>query len=475
MYYKKKAVLSFFKLLLAPLYSAAFLAVSLSVFLTVFCNTVIAKPDLIKASKPDLIKASKPVKNKYKSLKKFAQILHLVENKYVKNKDINQLVDFSIKGLLSQLDPHSQYFSKKEYKEFQIENSGKFAGVGIEVAYKKLQFIILSVMDGSPAQKAGLKAGDILFQLSGESVDNLSIEDLSKKIRGKIGSSVKIKILRGEKKTVLEFSIRRKIIKIKNVQAISLDKGYEYIKIQSFSRNVSQKVNKILKKSLKKNKKLKGLILDLRFNPGGLLYEAVQLSDLFLKKGIIVQIIGRDKKNKEILKAKELNTYNDVKVIVLINPYSASASEIVAAALKENKRALVMGETSFGKGSVQNFFQLEKGAAVKLTIAHYYTPDGHSIQKKGVVPNIYIKDVDTKLLKKAVIKQKALFNEASLLSALKNQKNLTTKDLKKNNIEFNFFKISKCKKTKYKKACKLLNKDFSVSQALNYLKILEDF
>lgn len=460
MHCRKQGGLKFFKLFLIIFCGA------------IYCHLAQAKPVI----KSKLIKTSKkPVvfEDKYKPLKKFAQILHLVENKYVKNENVNQLVNFSIKGLLSQLDPHSQYFSEEEYKEFQVENRGKFAGVGIEVAYKKSQFIILSVMEGSPADRAGLKSGDILFHLSGRAISDLSMADLSKKIRGKIGSVIKIKILRGSNKKVLEFSMRRKIIKIKNIKTVSLDLGYEYIKIQSFSRNVAKEVSKILKRSLKKNKKLKGLILDLRFNPGGLLYEAVQLSDLFLNKGVIVQVIGRDKKKEEILKAKALNTYNKVKIIVLINAYSASASEIVAAALKENKRALIMGETSFGKGSVQNFFPLEGRGAVKLTVAQYYTPDGHSIQKKGVVPNIHIKEVDAKLLKKAVLKKKALFNEASLLSALKKQANLTKKAFKTDNVQFDFFKISECKKAKYKKSCELLSQDFSVSQAFNYLKVLE--
>lgn len=459
MHYRKKSGFRLFRLFVIFFYGI------------VYYHLAEAKP-LIK-NKLTKDKKSLTSLNKYKSLKKFTQILHLVENKYIKNKDINQLVDFSIKGLLSQLDPHSQYFSKKEYKEFQIESRGKFAGVGIEVAYKESKFIILSVNENGPAYKAGLKSGDILFQLSGEVINNLSMEDLSKKIKGKIGSLIKIKILRGDKKKILEFSMRRKIIKIKNVKATRLSAGYEYIRIQSFSHNVTKEVKKILKRSLKENKKLKGLILDLRFNPGGLLYEAVQLSNLFLQKGVIVQIFGRDKKEKEILKAKELNTYSKVKIIVLINAYSASASEIVAAALKENKRALIMGETSFGKGSVQNFFPLENGGAVKLTIAQYYSPKGHSIQKKGVIPNIHIKEVSTKLLKKAVLKEGPLFNEASLLSALKNQKDLTKKTSKTDSIQFDFFKMSKCNKTKYKKSCKLLSQDFSVLQAFNYLKILQ--
>ncbi|MBE8162891.1 MAG: S41 family peptidase [Bdellovibrionaceae bacterium] len=466
MRYKKQAGVAFVKLFLI-------MACGMAYYHLAQARPVAQKP--VAQAKP-LKSEKKPVifENKYKPLKKFAQILHLVEGKYVKKEDVNQLVNFSIKGLLSRLDPHSQYFSKQEYKEFQVESRGNFAGVGIEVAYKNSQFIILSVIKGGPAYKAGLKPGDILFQLSARGIDSLSMEELSSKIRGKIGSSVKIKILRGEQKEVLEFSMRRKIIKIKNVTTVKLGLGYEYIKIKSFSRGVAKEVNKILKRSLKKNKKLKGLILDLRFNPGGLLYEATQLSDLFLSKGVIVEILGRNKKEKEVTKATPLNTYKKVKIIVLINAYSASASEIVAAALKENKRALIMGETSFGKGSVQNFFPLEEGGAVKLTIAHYYTPNGHSIQKKGVVPNIHIKEVDTKLLKKAVLTKTALFNEASFLSSLKQQVDLVKKtSTVKNDVQFDFFQLSKCKKTKYKKSCKLLSEDFSISQAFNYLKVLD--
>lgn len=439
---------------------------------SLFGATPLAKNQNLKTGKV-LVKIDK---TKYKSLQKFAQILHLVEREYIKNKNINELVQFSIKGLLSRLDPHSQHFSAQEYKDFKLENNGNFAGIGVELAYKKSHFIVLSVAEGNPAKKIGVKAGDILFQINGRSVSDFSMSDLSKNIRGKVGSLLNISILRGKDKKVFKFSIRRKIIKIHNIKAITLSEGYKYIQVRSFARGIAKEVRKILKKSYTKNKKLKGLILDLRFNPGGLLYEAVQLSDLFLNKGIIVQVLGRDKKAKEVLKAQELNTYSKVKLIVLINAYSASASEIVAAALQDNKRALIMGQTSFGKGSVQGFFPLEGGGAVKLTIAQYYTPSGESIQTRGVIPNIHIRPVDEKLLKKAVLTNKPLFSEASLVSALKKQNNLGKQSSKDPSIEFNFFSLSKCKMKKYKKykkACKLLNKDFSVLQAFNYLKVLD--
>ena len=364
-----------------------------TLFFTLFLSVLLLLPICSFASekKEKEVNAKKQTQEDkhYMSLKNFTKIIHLIQKFYVKEVPSHDLVKGAIKGMLNSLDSHSSFLSPKMLGYLQDETSGRFGGLGIAVVIKNNHLTVLSPIDGSPAWKAGIKAGDRITKIDNKETKNLTLMEAVDVLRGKKNSTVKITILRKEE--VKAFQIRRSYIKIKPVRYTYLDNHFAYIRIKSFTRDTAKHLRKEIQKHQKKYKKMAGLVLDLRNNPGGLLDQAVQVSDLFLEKGTIVSIIGRDKENKKISYAKKDGTVAFFPMAILINSYSASASEIVAAALQENDRAIVLGEKSFGKGSVQTLLKLDDGSGLKMTIALYYTPKGNSIHNRGVQPDIVLK------------------------------------------------------------------------------------
>jgi carboxyl-terminal processing protease len=324
----------------------------------------------------------------YKNLETFSTVLDIIEKNYVDEVDSKLLIENAIKGMLSGLDPHSLFLLSEDLEELQIDTKGKFTGVGISITEKNGFITVISPIEGTPAYKAGIKPGDRIIKVNNEQVKDL--HEAVKKIRGPKNTSVMVTILREGLSEPKEIKLIRDIIPIINVKSTFLKPGYGYVWITSFREQTTKDLEAALEK-LEKPNPLKGLILDLRDNPGGLLPQALKVSDLFLEKGKIVSIKGRVKNRTEHYNAHEDKQARNYPMVVLINAGSASASEIVAGALQDNNRALILGTTSFGKGSVQSVETLEGNYGLKLTIARYYTPSGRSIQGKGIEPDIIVK------------------------------------------------------------------------------------
>lgn len=321
------------------------------------------------------------------------EVIARVKKDYVDEKTDRQLAEAAASGILTSLDPHSSYLNEDALKEMQVQTKGEFGGVGIEITLELGAVKVVSAIDDTPAFKAGIKSGDYIIKINDKNSIGLTIEEVVKKLRGKPGTDVKVTILRKGEKEPLQKTLTRQIIKVKAVKAAKF-KDVAYIKINTFSEQASSGLNSELKK-LKKDigeQNLKGLVLDLRNNPGGLLDQAVRVSDSFLNKGqVIVSIKGRSTESKEYKDDANENLIPNLPIVVLINEGSASASEIVAGALQDHKRAVIMGLKSFGKGSVQTVIPLEKNrGALRLTTSLYYTPSGKSIQAHGIEPDIEV-------------------------------------------------------------------------------------
>jgi carboxyl-terminal processing protease len=332
---------------------------------------------------------------RYDFLRLYAKVFNLVESSYVEKVDEKKMVINSVRGLLGGLDPYSAYLEKEDFKDFQSETLGRFGGLGIEVIMEGGFLQIISPIEDSPAEKAGIKPGDKIISIDGEVIRGLDIVEASKKLRGKIGTSITLTIKREGTPKLLNLKIKRERITIKSIKTKSIEKdsGIYYVRITSFLEQTTRDFKKFMTKVSKKEK-VTGLILDLRGNPGGLLKQAVEMADLFIDSGDIVSTIGRNKEQKNVLHAaKEGTLDNNIKLVVLIDEGSASASEILAGALKDHARAKIMGQKSYGKGSVQSVIPLENGDGVKLTIAKYYSPKGLVIDKKGVAPDVELKTV----------------------------------------------------------------------------------
>ncbi len=405
---------------------------------------------------------------RYQELQIFTKVLNLVQQYYVETVDTKKLIYGAIKGMLAELDPHTNFMPPEIYKEFESETSGEFGGLGIEITLQNDILTIISPIEDTPAWAAGIQAGDKVIDIDGFSTKGLSLAEAAQRLRGKNGTTVRLNIYREGFDKPKEFPITRGVVKVKSVKYTDLGDGYGYIRLTSFIENTATELEKMLKlhTANSPDKEVRGIIMDLRRNPGGLLDQAVKISDMFLESGVIVSTIGRNQKEKEVIYAKKDNTNPNYPIIVLVNEYSASASEIVAGALQDNKRALVMGQTSFGKGSVQSVVKLGDGSGLKLTVARYYTPSGKSIQAEGIKPDVVIDDVDNEAFKKAVIKRDVRREqdisghllgtketEAKLSgdpSAWWNQKDKSSKKLSSRD--------------------KILAEDFQVLQAYNYLK-----
>ncbi|MGE4130099.1 MAG: S41 family peptidase [Bdellovibrionales bacterium] len=342
---------------------------------------------------------------RYQDLQLFARVLNLVQQYYVEEVDTKKLIYGGIKGMLRELDPHTNFLPPEIYREFESETSGEFGGIGIEITVQNGILTVISPIEDTPAWKAGIQAGDKIVEIDGESTKGFSLVEAAQKMKGKKGAKIKLGIFRDGFEQPKVFTIERGTVKIHSVKYTDLQDGYAYVRVTSFIENSSNDLAKTLKTHEKKYKGIKGLILDLRRNPGGLLDQAIQISNLFLNEGVIVSTIGRNQKEKEVVYAKKTGTLDKFPTIVLVDEYSASASEILAGALQDNKRALVMGHRSFGKGSVQSVVKLGDGSGLKLTVGRYYTPSGKSIQAYGIVPDIELEDFSPEVLEQARVKR----------------------------------------------------------------------
>lgn len=353
---------------------------------------------------------------RYDFLRLYAKVLNLVETSYVEPIDEKKIVLNSVRGMLGGLDPYSAYLEKEDFKDFQSETLGRFGGLGIEVIMESGFLQIISPIEDSPAEKAGIKPGDRIISIDGEIIRGLDIVEASKRLRGNIGTVINLTIKRDGTAKLLNFKIKRDKITIKSIKTKVLDaaNGIHYVRVTSFLEQTAKDLKKFILQTSKKGS-VKGLVIDLRGNPGGLLKQAVEMADFFIEKGDIVSTIGRDKQQKNVLHAsKEATLDLNIKLAVLIDEGSASASEILAVALKDHGRAKILGQKSYGKGSVQSVIPLENGDGVKLTIAKYYSPKGYVIDKKGVAPDIELKP------EKKEYKIKEIENDPWVIEAQKN-------------------------------------------------------
>ncbi len=351
----------------------------------------------------------------YQQLNLFGDVLERVRRDYVEPVEEKTLIENAINGMLTALDPHSSYMNPKTYKDMQVQTKGEFGGLGIEVTMENGLVKVVSPIDDTPAAKAGLQAGDLIFALDGEPVQGLTLQEAVEKMRGKVGTPIKISVRRAGKDP-FDVSLTREIIKVRSVRSRLEAGDIGYIRVTSFTEQTTPGVLDAIEK-LKKEAggKLKGFILDLRNNPGGLLDQAIALSDAFLDKGEIVSVKARKNEDVQRWNAKAGDVANGLPIVVLMNGGSASASEIVAGALQDHKRAIVLGTRSFGKGSVQTIMQVAGGGALRLTTALYFTPSGRSIQKEGIKP-----DIEVEQAKIENIQNKGGFREENLRRSITN-------------------------------------------------------
>ncbi|UCF92563.1 MAG: S41 family peptidase [Desulfobacterales bacterium] len=325
----------------------------------------------------------------YEGLKVFADVLEIIENEYVDEVNAKELIQNAIQGMVKSLDPHSALLPPEAFEDLQIDTKGKFTGIGIHITMQDGFVTVISPIEDTPAYNAGLKARDRIIKVDGKPATDL--REAVNMIRGPKGTKVVVTIIREGEKKPIDYELVRDDIPIISVKSISLKPGYGYIRISNFTGHTTKDLEAALTKVESETIPLRGLILDLRDNGGGLLNQAIQVSDLFLETGKILSIEGRNKKNSKVFNAHPNKTKRDYPIVLLINGGSASASEIVAGALQDHKRALLLGTASFGKGSVQTVETLRDGSGLKLTIARYYTPNGRSIQAKGIEPDIVLK------------------------------------------------------------------------------------
>jgi carboxyl-terminal processing protease len=328
----------------------------------------------------------------YKNMEILTEVIRQIEKNYVEPQDAQRLVQGAIKGMVQSLDPHSSYMTKEEHQELMIETKGSFSGVGIEITFRDNVLTVVSPIEGTPAYKAGIQAGDKIIRIDGKLTNDMSLPEAVKAIRGERGSKVDLTIMREGLEKPLEFSLTRDVIPIKSVRSYLLTPKIGYVRISTFQSRTGQDLSAELE-GLEKSRKLEGLVLDLRNNPGGLLSQAIDVADVFLDSGVIVSTKGRNSSQDLKATAHKEKVERKYPIVVLVNGGSASASEIVAGALQDNKRALILGTRTFGKGSVQTILPLSDGSGLRLTTAMYYTPSGKSIQVSGIVPDVELKFV----------------------------------------------------------------------------------
>jgi carboxyl-terminal processing protease len=352
----------------------------------------------------------------YEELKTFSEVLTQIQKHYVDEAKVKELVQGAIRGMLSTLDPHSAYMTPEMYKEIQVETKGEFGGVGIQIGIKDNRLAVIAPIEGTPAQKAGIKSGDFIIKVNDETTKDLTLMEAVQKMRGPKGSKVNLTVQREGAPDPLQFTLIRDTIRIESVRSRVIENTIAYVRLTQFQEQSGKDLNKALKQF--KEQKLTGMVLDLRNNPGGLLTAAVEVSEQFVASGkLIVSIKGRDgKKDEYFSRAKD--QLDDHPMIILVNEGSASASEIVAGAMQDWGRAVVVGTTSFGKGSVQTILPLGDGSGLRLTTAKYYTPKGRSIQSTGITPDIVVKaqQVAAKTAEKDKDKEKEKEKDADVKS-----------------------------------------------------------
>ena len=339
-----------------------------------------------------ILPANSSDKEIYKKIDLFGEVLEKINNEYVDEVNQSESMDSAINGLLQSLDPYSAYMSPEIFDEMQTETSGEFGGLGIEVGMESGVVKVISPIDDTPASRAGIKAGDYIVKINDTQVQGKSLTEAVELMRGPVGSSIELTIRRIGEKKALNYKIVREVIQIQSVKAELIEKNIGYIRLTSFNENSGKQIEKEIQK-LEKNKNVNSYILDLRNNPGGLLSQAIKITDFFLENGEIVSTKSRKEAENRKWFAKEGDITNGKALIVLINYGSASASEIVAGALKDHKRAILLGENSYGKGSVQSIIPLKNRGAIRLTVAKYYLPSGKSISEVGVSPDIEIDEL----------------------------------------------------------------------------------
>lgn len=325
-------------------------------------------------------------------LRTFTGVLDAVKQDYVEPVKDKDLLENAIRGMLSNLDPHSAYLDAEAFQDLQIGTSGEFGGLGIEINQEEGFLKVIAPIDDTPAQRAGIRSGDLIIRLDDISVKGMSLADAIQRMRGKPNTPITLTIVREGVRKPLKFKLIREVIQVKSVKNRLLDPGFGYVRITQFQSKTAQNLRQALQELEQQNKgPLRGMVLDLRNNPGGVLNGAVEVTDEFLENGVIVQTKGRGNDSDQSFKATPEDLLKGAPLVVLVNGGSASASEIVAGALQDHRRALILGERTFGKGSVQTILPLGNGTAVKLTTARYYTPNGRSIQAEGIEPDIKVK------------------------------------------------------------------------------------
>lgn len=392
----------------------------------------------------------------YKQLEIFSSVLSTIQENYIQEVDSGVVLDGAIRGLLSTLDPHSSYLTPEEFLELQEETTGSFSGIGIEVTTKDNVLTVISPIDGTPGEKAGIQAQDQIIEINGKKTSELGAQEAIKRLRGPQGSEITLSLKRPGKAGFIKVTVTRENIPIQSVKFLMLPSSILYTRITSFQGNTSHDYVENLKK-ITESSGIRGAIIDLRNNPGGLLSQAIGIADLFLTSGRIVSTKGRSEDQNMVFNAHNVGESNDFPLVVLINGGSASASEIVAGALQAHKRAIILGTQSFGKGSVQSIIPLPNGAGLRITTAKYYTPDDRSIQALGITPDVEVPDATAS--QNMVSEEKQVTAEADLENHFKNGDNP---------------KVAKVESTEEEKEIDdLLKKDNQLRSAYNILKSVD--
>ena len=419
--------------------------------------------------------------DRYENIELFNKVLHFVESNYVDEVTNKKLIHGAIKGMLEELDPHSNFLPPEVFRDMKIDTSGKFGGLGIEIGMKDNVLTVISPIEDTPAWKNGIRPGDRILKINGESTKGMSLAEAVSRMRGKKGTEVKLSIYRDGFKEIKSVTLARAEIKIQSVKHEELEPQFGYVSLSNFNENAAVDVKKAIEKMEGKSR-LKGLVFDMRMNPGGLLDQAVDVTSLFIDEGVVVSTIGRNRDQKEVKYARKGMARKDFPVAILVNGSTASAAEIVAGALQDHHRAIIMGQPTFGKGSVQTVIELGPDMGLKLTIARYYTPSGRSIQEKGVKPDIMLDEFDPKLLAEARLKRDYTRERDLKGHIVNDEKGDGADDYKKEEIENIGKKQEKVAGAKgaaedddFAPLKKNPKEDFQVQEALNYLKSYEVF
>jgi len=432
-----------------------FLVLSLGLVLGVF----LAVGHGVRADRNDLAGLPLPLEE----LRAFTQVFAKIKSDYVEPVSDKELLESAIRGMLSGLDPHSAYLDEEAYKDLRVGTTGEFGGLGIEVGMEDGFVKVIAPIDDTPAQRAGIQSGDLIIRLDDTPVKGMTLGDAVKIMRGKPGTDITLTVVREGEDKPLKVVITRAIIQVKSVKSRTLEKGFGYVRISQFQARTGDTLREVVSELKQENAgALQGLVLDLRNNPGGVLGAAVSVSDAFLEKGLIVYTEGRQEDSQLKFKATPVDILKGAPVVVLVNGGSASASEIVAGALQDHRRAIIMGSKTFGKGSVQTIMPMTDKTALKLTTARYYTPSGRSIQAEGIEPDIKLQDVKVTAVKPTDV---GFIKEADLSRHLGNGNHKEEADKEEANKEEGTPKAARKKEEP-----SLASTDFQLYEALNLLK-----